>query len=99
MKKLRRDKLVPYLIDKMLEGKIDNVDDRYQYVLDNSYDENGTPWFVKYTWSEDEEKQFKDFFVNTLVNNTTPRFTVSMAEKEWAYFNLMYGLKKKSYDR
>lgn len=94
MKKIRRDKLVPYLIDKMLQGKIEGVEDRYQYVLNNDLDENGIPWYEKYTWSEYEEKTYKDFFIETLTNNTTPRFTLSMAEREWPYFNLMYGLKR-----
>jgi hypothetical protein len=95
MKKIRRDKLVPYMIDKMLEGKIEGVGARYLYISDHQFAEDGTPWYQQYTWSEDEEKVFKDFFMDTLMNKTSPRFTEMQATKEWGFFSLMWGLKRK----
>ena len=48
------------------------------------------PWYSKYTWTEGEETEFKRWFVRKLVRNGWPK---GIAEKEWLWFNLMYGLR------
>lgn len=84
---MRRDELVPYLIDKMLEGK-----SSFEEVLANPKI-NDTDWYTYYTWTEQEMLLYKELFIDTLVNNCTPKFTKVLAEREWAMFNLMWGLK------
>jgi len=33
--------------------------------------------------------------MDTLMNKTSPRFTEMQATKEWGFFSLMWGLKRK----
>ncbi len=90
MKKYRRDEVIKILVDKMLEP----YNSSYDYVKSNPKIE-GIDWYSYYTFKtvEDLEK-FKEFFILTLTKNTSPRFTRSSAEREWPWFNLMYGLKE-----
>jgi hypothetical protein len=88
--KIKRYDLPKVLIDKMLEP----YNSSYDYVLANPEIE-GKPWYQYYTYKSEEDLQkFKDFFILTLTKNTTPKFTQKIAEKEWSWFNLMYGLKE-----
>lgn len=85
--KLNKDTIIPYLIDKMLDGK-----STFEEVLANpSID--GVDWYTYYTWTEQEMLSYKKFFIDTLVKNCVPKFTKVMAEREWTMFNLMWGLK------
>lgn len=87
-KKLRRDELVPYFIDLMLLKKGSS----YQEVLENPTI-NGLEWYRYYCWTDRDVQIFKSIFIDTLVNNCTPKFTEESAEIEWGWFYLMYGLK------
>lgn len=87
-KKLRRDDLVPHLINLMLHPKGSS----YEEVLKEPTI-NGLEWYQYYTWTDRDVQTFKSVFIDTLVNNCTPKFTKSMAEIEWGWFYFMYGLK------
>jgi len=89
MKRINSDKEVPILIGKMLEKY--NV--TYEYILQNQKID-GVNWFQYYTFTEEEEKEFHLWFINRLTN--TYRCSISLAEREYSYFNLMWGLKLKN---
>ena len=78
------------LINTML--KKHNVD--FDYVKENQTI-NGTPWFQYFTWTTTEEKEFKDFFIKHLTTKCSPPMSKHRVEKEFSWFNLMYGLKIK----
>jgi hypothetical protein len=90
MKKYKRGEVVKVLIDKMLEPFNSSFDE-----VQANPEIEGKPWFQYYTFKtlEDFEK-FKEFFILTFTKNTRPAFTKSQAEKEFSWFNLMYGLKE-----
>ena len=90
MKKYKRQDLPKVLIDKMLEPHGSSYD---EVVANPKID--GIPWYQYYTWkSQEEVDKFKEFFIFTLTKQTTPKIALKQAEKEWAWFSLMYGLKE-----
>ena len=90
MGKLKRNELVPYLVDKMLEP----YGVTYNYVMENPIID-GKPWYQYYTFnSQQEVDDFKKFFIFTLTQSTTPKFRKRTAEVEYEWFNLKCGLKE-----
>lgn len=86
--KLKRgEELLIYLIDKMLEGKSSYQEVKKFPQID------GVLWCSYYTWTKKEEEEFKVFFIDTLVNKASPKYSRRYAESEWPMFNLMYGLR------
>jgi len=86
---MKRDKVLKFVVDKMLEP--------YDSSFDKVVEEpkiNGVVWYQFYTWSEEQMEQFKEFFIKTLTKSCSPKFSIEMANREWAMFNLMYGLKE-----
>jgi len=48
-------------------------------------------WFSKKTWTEEQSKEFKKWFVSECRKEL--KFTKTMAEKEHAWFDLKWGWK------
>lgn len=80
----KREKFIKTVINKMLNKH--NVD--YDYVKDNPEIE-GVPWYQHYTMTTQEELELEKFFISLYKKMKLG----SRSEKEWAWFNLMYGLK------
>ena len=60
-------------------------------------------WFMDYTWTDKQERKYKEWFINYLVANIKARKEVmkmpSMKSREYLekffdHFNLMYGLRE-----
>jgi len=69
--------LEPYGVDMEWVKKHDYID--------------GTLWCSYLTWTHDESEAFKKLFIDTLRKEV--RMTKKAAEKEWAWFFIMWGLK------
>jgi hypothetical protein len=53
-------------------------------------------WFQKYTFkTEQEYLNWKEYCINLMTKEVSPRQSKSRAEKEFMYLDLMYGLKCK----
>jgi hypothetical protein len=53
-------------------------------------------WFQEYTFKTEEEYlKWKDYCINLMTKEVSPRQTKARAEKEFMYLDLMYGLKCK----
>ena len=86
MKKLRFGReLGIILINRMLEkhGKT------YLEVKDDPY------WYNTYTWTAEEEQEYKAWFVDYLCHNVTPRVSRRQAEREYSHFIFGWGLTVK----
>jgi hypothetical protein len=96
IKKLRiGDPKIPRkLIDKMLEKY--GVD--YDYIMDNQKIE-GKLWCSYYTWTQKESNEYKKWFIDFLQNDVSPRRSKKLLEREWQWFDMMYGLRIKDDDR
>jgi hypothetical protein len=54
------------------------------------------PWYSKYTCTLDEESEFRKWFIKEDVKNLRKKFgdySKELAQKHWAAFWFMYGLK------
>lgn len=83
-------KISEILINKELEKYNVTVDDIkcQEGVID------GKNWFQYYTFDNEEEfLSWKNFCINFLTTKVSPKLTKKSAEKEFMWFNLMYGLK------
>lgn len=57
---------------------------------------SGIPWYQFYTFeNEDERNRWKEFCMNILLTEVSPKLNKKTAEKHFAMFDLMYGLKIK----
>lgn len=83
---MTKQNLIPIIIDKMLEKH--GVD--YAYVLENQQIE-GVPWYTYYTFTKQEEKEFKEWFIKFVSKKI--KFSKNYIEREYALFSLMYGLR------
>lgn len=87
----QKDATLKIIINKMLKPyKID-----YDHVIKNPMI-NGEPWFTYYTMTSDQYNKLKKFSINVLMINEG--FTKDYAIKEFAWMNLMWGLKIKNND-
>lgn len=82
--------LAKALINKILESF--NVD--YDWVIANQ-EVDGRPWFQHFEWTQEESDNYKKWFIEFFQKNVSPRLSKKILEKEWQWFNLMYGLKIK----
>jgi len=86
---IKTDKLnesIEQLVNKMLEKH--NID--FDFVKENPEIE-GTPWFDYYTWSSEEQDQFREWAVDFLrKKHKIPKYR---AEYQISFFILSYGLK------
>ena len=90
--------------------KISQCNEGLQVLLKKMFDIVGAPhdmplvegWFIKYEWTEEQEAEFKEFFLDFIKNNKLKKDIVSSLcrnkktrEEAWSWFNLMYGWKLK----
>ena len=76
------------LINKMLEKYNITID----HVIDNPEIE-GVPWYQYYTFTEEEHKQWKDFFIEYVTKECKPKITKQGAEERFLWFDMVWGLK------
>jgi len=53
-------------------------------------------WYLQKTWSSEQSKEFKKWFLTEIKKDL--KFKKERAEKEWAYFDLMWGWKEQVHD-
>ena len=92
--KIGRDNIIKILIDKMLESKNSNYD---EVVKTEMIDEK--LWCTHFEWTLGEADEYKKWFIEFFQKKITPRRPKYRLEKEWQWFNLMYGLKIKDENR
>lgn len=92
MKKLKigRDNIIKPLVDKMLELH----NSSYEYVLENELID-GKLWCTKYEWTLAEAEEYKKWWIKFWQENVSPKYSKRFLEKEWMWFNLMWGLRIK----
>ena len=85
----KRDRdLTKAVIDKMLiHAGLD-----YESVIANPRI-NNIPWYQYYTWSQAESEAYKIWYIDFLRNSARPKFSKKEAERQYALFNLCFGLK------
>ena len=96
IKKLKngRDNIIKPLIDKMLEQHNSN----YEYVLANEMIDNKL-WCTHFEWTLGEAEDYKKWWIKFYQENVTPRYSKKYLERQWQWFNLMYGLRIKDENR
>ena len=96
MKKLKigKDNIVKILIDKMLEP----YNSSYDYVISNETID-GKLWCTHFEWTLTEAEEYKKWWIKFWQENVSLRYSRRFLEKEWQWFNLMWGLKIKNEDR
>lgn len=82
--------LAKILIDKMLE----NHDVDYEWVMNNQQID-GMPWCTKLEWTQEQSNEYKKWFVDFFYTKVSPRKTKKWINREYMWFDLMYGLKIK----
>jgi|694.fasta_scaffold00478_11 hypothetical protein len=82
----KKEKLVKELINKMLEKHAVNYDD-----IKENQKIGDIEWFMYYTWTQEEYEIFKKWAIPLI--KKTLRITKEGAEKEFSWFDLMWGLK------
>lgn len=82
-----RDLIVETLINKMFEIAGHNV--TYKDIIDRK-DE----WYREWTMTEQQEKEWVDWGVKH-IHKSYKHFSIDIAKREMAMFNLAYGLKIK----
>lgn len=88
--KIGDESLVRILIDKMLESNNSN----YDFVIKNQTID-GQPWCNHFEWTQKESDKYKEWFMDLFKNNVSPRMSKKSIEREYQWFNMMYGLKVK----
>jgi hypothetical protein len=86
MKRINAEKEVPILIEKMLNGR-----STYDFVMENQKID-GVPWFQYFTWDEEEEEEYRKWFMERFLK--VHKYPKKLAEREFSWFNLMWGLKR-----
>jgi len=87
---LRNPATVELIINKMLSKH--NVD--MKYVMAHPIID-GLDWFQRFTFTRLEADLFKEWFVAFIRNKCSNSMNKKMAEREYLWFDLMYGLKIK----
>jgi hypothetical protein len=80
--------------DKFLEKAIDKM---FKAVGFEHFDKEFTKqekWYTLRQWTSQEENEFKNWFISTAQKEL--RWSKKTSEKEFSYFNLMYGWATKS---
>ena len=88
--KLGSPGIAKILIDKMLENH--NVD--YDYVVENQHI-NGVVWCSYYSWTQEESNNYKKWWFDFFQKNVSPKLSKRILEREYIWWDLMYGLKIK----
>ena len=78
--------------DKFVQKALDKM---FTYVGFSSFDESFTKthddWYNQKTWTEEQSKNFKKWFINEAKKDL--KFNKTMIEKEYEWFNLKWGWK------
>ena len=92
MKKLKvgNPEIAKALFNKMLEKH--GVD--YDWVMANQ-EIDGRVWCSHFDWTQEESDEYKKWFIDFFQNNVSPIRSKKLLEREWQWFNLMYGLRIK----
>jgi two-component SAPR family response regulator len=86
---MKRDKVLKFVVDKMLEP----YNSSYEQVIEEPKID-GVFWYQYYTWGEGQKEEFKNFFIKTLTKRCSPKYSIDGAKREWAMFDLAYGLRE-----
>lgn len=76
--------IVKHLIDKMFEYA--NLDVKYEDVLGRKDD-----WYAQYTMTQEQYEAWREYSVKYIKKEK--KVPIKYAEREFAWFNLSYGLK------
>jgi hypothetical protein len=76
--------MIEELIDKMME--VAGYNTRCHHLIQMG----DYPWYSKYTWNKKEEEEFKQYFMKKVKK----KYGKKLAEREWGWFNLQYGLRR-----
>ena len=76
--------IVKHLIDKMFEYA--NLDVKYEDLLDRKDD-----WYAQYTMTQEQYEAWREYSVKYIKKEK--KVPMKYAEREFAWFNLSYGLK------
>lgn len=82
----KKEAFIKKVINKMLEKH--NVD--FDYVKDNP-EIDGNQWYEHFTHTEKDEEELKKYYIKNHYYKDS-----KVSEKEWSWFNLMWGLKIKN---
>lgn len=89
--KLYDPELMFVILNKQLEKYNITVQD---IMAAEGYNEN-SKWYDEYTFdSEEEYNNWKEFTVNLLTKQITPKLSKKRAQEEFSWLSLMWGLKK-----
>lgn len=78
--------------DKINKFFNEAINEMFQAVGFSSFDPEFAKqenWYRLKSWSEPEEEKFKQWFIQT--SKQTLKWNTKIAEKEFSYFNFMYG--------
>lgn len=76
--------IVKHLIDKMFEYA--NLDVKYEDLLSRKDD-----WYAQYTMTQEQYEAWREYSVKYIKKEK--KVPIKYAEREFAWFNLSYGLK------
>lgn len=86
MKKLNTEQFLEKAMNKM-----------FQFVGFKEWDKKFTEqndWYLQKTWTSDQSNDFKKWFINEIKKDL--KIKKDQAEKEWQWFNLMWGWKEQN---
>ncbi len=75
-------------LEKMLSKMFESVRVKYSRNFSKQH-----KWYLKYSWSEEQEKEFKRYFIKEHFKKF--KLSKRIAEKDWDWFNLCYGWTRK----
>lgn len=78
-------------VDKFINKALDEM---FKYVGFDGFNKEFTEqeqWYSKKSWSEEDSNKFKDWFIKEFIKTFKSR--KNSAEKEYQWFNLMWGWK------
>ncbi len=83
--KEKKDKVLETILNKMLEIA------RYSKTVQDILSEGNEEWYMSYTMTEEQEKEWLKWSEDYLVKNL--RWNRTRAKKELGWVNLSYGLR------
>ena len=86
MAKKKKKDMLEDLVDMMLEKH----NSSYQYVLENPIIE-GEPWYLHYTWTKEEEEEYKKKAIEMLTKKY--KLSVKMSKQSLLWILLDVGLR------
>ena len=87
---LKKNKLIPAIVNSMLKFA-GYPDVTYDYVVQHPYVED-MDWFNHYTWTVEQENEFKTTIFKPLLKRFMPHATSHGLDSEMSWFMLSFGL-------